>query len=147
MYTVSVQFRFKLTWNKLLSCRSLGTHLICNRQPPASCSVQSLFAGHCFEFFIVLIMIVCGGFTISVSATRPCSHCTPRETQSVGHVLLRLRCGGQVFRRSPEFKQQAPEGGGAAIIYVLFGITVLLVPLTLKKASGLAVLPELAADR
>jgi hypothetical protein len=99
-YSMQAEYRFAFLWRRCLSCRSVG---------------------HAFEFIVVLLMLCCGVYTLSV------------------------------FLRSKEARTRHGDGssnGAVLLIYGLFGLTVLLVPFTLvkvysrwKKANATTILP------
>ena len=89
-YRLHVTWDFRLAWERATSCRSVS---------------------HAFEFVVVLLMVVCGLFTI-VSFRR-------HEAEAAGEHA----------RRSPE------PAAVSYLIYGLFAATMLLVPFTLRKVA------------
>jgi hypothetical protein len=83
-YRVHVTYQFRLLWSRVLSCRAVG---------------------HCFEFFVVLFMVVCGGLAIFV------------------------------FERDRKKNGERDDVVGRYIVYVLFAAVLVLVPLTLRRVA------------
>jgi len=82
-YHVRVEYKFAFLWTRCLTCRSLS---------------------HIFEFLLVILMLVCGGITLTA------------------------------VRRSPQAqREQEADKRAMMVIYFLFALTLCLFPLTLRK--------------